>query len=104
MKILSPLEEAGAQIHVPFFANTFPLAFHYWQMLLASKAKDWQKKIQLLEWGHEKNIIGAHRDEDGPPRVFYGTGEIHERLSPAERRRVSEIPLWTYRPKLIFAE
>jgi hypothetical protein len=51
IKTLVPLDDHQAVLHFPFFANTFPLAFHYACLLREKAASNLiDNRIELVAW------------------------------------------------------
>jgi|ERR1044072_225406 hypothetical protein len=69
--LLGPLREAGAVVHFPFFANTFPLGYHYYSLAPAGVVlQNWALEaipndVQMIF--NTKNLTEPH--------VFYATQE-----------------------------
>ena len=69
---LFPLQKHGATVYFPFFANTFPLAFHYSCLLADNEARDQiDQRIKLISWGDERRFV--KRKIPRSPLVFYST-------------------------------
>jgi hypothetical protein len=107
-KLLQPLLSDGAIVHFPFFANTFPLAFHYFQ--LGSNESD---KVRLHKWGEEEipaDVILALSDsneKESHPHVFYATRKtvkvLEDILKGQSTYRLLEPQFFTeYKPERFF--
>jgi hypothetical protein len=102
IKVLDPLRKDHALVHVPFFANTFPLAFHYWQCTQDENGNG--MPVKLVRWGEEEQLVRARKLEE-QPTVFYSSEAVCEQLKKTDLAgEIDHIPLWTYKPRLIFAE
>jgi hypothetical protein len=83
----------------PFFANTLPLAFHYFHALVRA-GKDPADRIQLYEWGDQERILHAHAARKAaPPLVFYASA-----AETYDDRPIDRVPIGTYSPGAVFTE
>jgi hypothetical protein len=96
---LSPLRTHEAVVHFPFFANTFPLAFHYFCRLKDGGATEDQinRKIKLILWGDERHLI--EDKEQQLPLIVYSTTSAIENI-----RYLDKVHVTNFLPKLVFSE
>jgi hypothetical protein len=90
---LQELKKAHAVLHFPFFANTFPLAFHYAK---TTEEADFDAKILEQDWKRSMPVLeGEHL------HVFYATKKAIESGGGPNTRFLI---VSQYRPRLIFAD
>ena len=98
------LRGMGIQLYYPFFANTFPLAFHCAQAMNETKGgRGANCRIMLAPWGDDQKILDG-QDEAGPPVVFYTTLRRISELRAQPNTILRKVDLWRYKPRWIFAE
>lgn len=95
---LAPLIEHGVEIRVPFFANTFPLAFHYASILESNRGTSRQlnHRIKFISWAKETSQF---RRSKGPPLVYYST----EDKAPTDEQ-TDTVCVTDFQPRWIFSE
>jgi hypothetical protein len=114
IECLAPIAASRAKIYYPFFANTFPLAYHYHKTLLSSTvanhtASDTARRIIQLPWSTPvRTIIGQHNETNSDlPAVFYATLADAKTLQKTDYKHTvpfKHCVVWLYRPRYIFVE
>jgi hypothetical protein len=90
-ELLAPLAKNNVSLYFPFFANTFPIACHYYDYLKAA-AKDPEQYIKLARWGDDR--LGKQAG-DGNTTWYCTVQEKPEGLS--------SVPIGVYQPQWMFA-
>ena len=99
--LLKPLKEAGALVHFPFFANTFPLGYHYYGLSpLGVVLQNWaQEAIPSAVRLFKKKALTR-------PHVFYATQEstykFKERLKGNALYLFDSVFFTEYIPRFFF--
>jgi hypothetical protein len=103
IKLLAPLRKHKAVLHFPFFANTFPLAFHYSKSLKRARlAEDVDKRVQLISWANEDALPKRGAPE---PHIFFSSRIAAERYATsATASTVVYEKITTFKPCWVFAE
>jgi len=96
---LAPLLIHKAVVCFPFFANTFPLVFHYFCLLRSANisANLTDRRIKLISWGDERRLIKYKRSQT--PLVVYST---EKDIGNAEG--ITKVHVTKFLPKYIFSE
>lgn len=100
--LLLPIAREDAVLHFPFFANTFPLGYHYFcalrEMGHTTNVPDF---LRLMDWARDGGSgpadVAANR-EVSKPQIFYTTGEFQHQAGQAG----TVVPVAYYRPRLFF--
>lgn len=102
MEVLRPLASARVRLRVPFFANTFPIAFHYFQVIqdLFSN-EDVGRMIQFVDW---KERVKFESQSEFGPVLFYATREDLDSPERYSGRQRTECPVTIYKPLRVFAQ
>lgn len=98
---LRPIVEQGVTLRFPFFANTFPLAFH---LMLACgsdrlNADSSKVTIKLSAWG---TPISELMKEETGPAVFYATKAAAK--SHHDSGQLTAVPVCLYQPRALFLQ
>ena len=101
VKLLASLAHAGAVCHIPFFANTLPLGYHYLRSVqeMAGTGR--------LQWHDWKEPVPVNLDSIGQPHVFYAAEKSLKDLLPkvAEKDLAHQSSFVTqYVPRRFFME
>jgi hypothetical protein len=107
MDTIRPLGDHGAELYFPFFANTFPLAFHYASLLKRSnKSGRINDLIKLIAWDNERAVLmGTMSTNVSVPRLCYTTEEAIQKIGEASRRdAITQVPVTVFSPKWVFTE
>lgn len=109
---LKPLAQAGAVVHFAFFANTFPLGYHYFKVVRDQREQS--KKMGLPDALKDLELVRIHDWSDPTPHfapdlpnVFYATAETIESIEkdPQEFGLVeppAKSPFTYYNPLFVF--
>jgi hypothetical protein len=95
--ILEPLVGSGAKLYYPFFANTFPLAYHYYLAIQGQDSKvDEGDDERIVQVPWTKSIGEISNQSPAKVCVFYAT------KSDVLQNGLSGHPVCVYQPKSIF--
>lgn len=103
--LLQPLLDANVKLYFPFFANTFPIGFHYFQLLEKVSIASIKQHLDFHFWAS-----GIPERKSGETTAFYTTEnslskEIKELKSGGKNGTfIYKIPITLYQPKWIFTQ
>jgi len=101
IQILRPVVSAQCHLYYPFFANTFPLAFH---LMCANRtdSNGFRASITEVPWTKEpEELLSLDKADGEGPAICYATEEDCERLN---HDLTSITWVWDYQPKYMFVD
>jgi hypothetical protein len=104
-EILQPLACQGVTLNYPFFANTFPLAFHLYKatQIGTGKAKGHRSPVTIrqVSWNTDVEPLLGNSET---PSVFYATRGDVIRWKKRIKTKVSTRGICLYQPKSFFVD
>ena len=99
---LQPVSEAGAALYYPFFANTYPIAFHFMHAARTPRSDGTAaiSHIRQIPWGTPIDWIIKSATEKGYPALFYAT----EHDAGQRTKDILNKEVCIYQPGWIFTE